>query len=118
MKFDRIYRAPLGLYLSAFCHRGRFMDILSNWPSHNVQASGPGGRGAGGRGWEGIHGQLSTSVCLQVWESLHFLAALTEALGDALPSPPPHPIPPTKPTNPHPTPTQLPHPFNACRSSW
>ncbi|KAL4430559.1 hypothetical protein ABPG77_005799 [Micractinium sp. CCAP 211/92] len=37
MKFDRIYRAPLGLYLSAFCHRGRFMDILSNWPSHNVQ---------------------------------------------------------------------------------
>lgn len=45
MKFDRIYRAPLGLYLSAFRHRGRFMDVLSNWPSHNVQASG--GRCAG-----------------------------------------------------------------------
>ncbi|KAL4436957.1 hypothetical protein ABPG75_004096 [Micractinium tetrahymenae] len=37
LKFDRIYRAPLGLYLSSFRHRGRFMDVLSNWPSYNVQ---------------------------------------------------------------------------------
>lgn len=36
-KYDRIYRAPLGLYLSAFQHRGRFEQVLRNWPSHNVQ---------------------------------------------------------------------------------
>ncbi|PRW33894.1 NADP-dependent malate dehydrogenase [Chlorella sorokiniana] len=36
-KFDRIYRTPLGLYLSAFHHRGRFEQVLGNWPSHNVQ---------------------------------------------------------------------------------
>jgi malic enzyme len=24
-------------YLSAFQHRGRFADVLRNWPSHNVQ---------------------------------------------------------------------------------
>ena len=42
-QFDRIYRAPLGLYLSSFRHRGRFEEVLSNWPSHNVQASGSGG---------------------------------------------------------------------------
>ncbi|EFN55561.1 hypothetical protein CHLNCDRAFT_35453 [Chlorella variabilis] len=36
-KFDHIYRAPLGLYLSAFQHRGRFEQVLRNWPSHNVQ---------------------------------------------------------------------------------
>lgn len=27
----------MGLYLSAFHHRGRFREILNNWPSHNVQ---------------------------------------------------------------------------------
>ena len=26
-KFDRIYRAPLGLYLSAFLHRGQFERV-------------------------------------------------------------------------------------------
>lgn len=36
-KFDRIYRAPLGMYISAFQHRGRFKEVLHNWPSHNVQ---------------------------------------------------------------------------------
>lgn len=36
-KYDRIYRAPLGLYLSAFRHRGRFQEVIQNWPSHNVQ---------------------------------------------------------------------------------
>ncbi|GAB4813553.1 hypothetical protein N2152v2_000599 [Parachlorella kessleri] len=36
-KFDRIYRAPLGMYISAFQHRGRFKEVLHNWPSHVVQ---------------------------------------------------------------------------------
>lgn len=67
--------------------------------------------GGGGWGWEGIHRQLSTSVCLQVCESFDWLAALTEAFGDARPCPrQPHPVPPTKPTN-QPTPTPS-HPPN------
>lgn len=28
---------PLGMYFSAFEHRGRFREILNNWPSRNVQ---------------------------------------------------------------------------------
>lgn len=36
MKFDRIYRRPLGLYVSAFKHRGRF------------EQAGGGGRVGGG----------------------------------------------------------------------
>jgi len=36
-EFDKIYSAPLGCYLSAFEHRGRFKEILGNWPSKTVQ---------------------------------------------------------------------------------
>lgn len=54
-KFELLYRAPLGMvcgllyssmptawmclhqYLSAFRHRNRFDEVLSNWVSHNVQ---------------------------------------------------------------------------------
>ena len=31
MKFDRIYRRPLGLYVSAFKHRGRFEQVGAGW---------------------------------------------------------------------------------------
>ena len=30
-------RQPLGMYFSAFRHKGRFYEIMQNWPSHNVQ---------------------------------------------------------------------------------
>lgn len=30
-------RQPLGMYFSAFRHKGRFYEIMRNWPSHNVQ---------------------------------------------------------------------------------
>lgn len=36
-KFACIYRLPLGMYFSAFQHRGRFDQLLSNWMSHTVQ---------------------------------------------------------------------------------
>lgn len=36
-RFDLIYREPLGIYLSAFHHRGRFKELLHNWPSKAVQ---------------------------------------------------------------------------------
>jgi Malic enzyme, N-terminal domain len=36
-RFDHIYREPSGVYLSAFHNRGRFRELLSNWPSTNVQ---------------------------------------------------------------------------------
>lgn len=36
-QFDKIYSAPLGFYLSSWEHRGRFKDILCNWPSKIVQ---------------------------------------------------------------------------------
>lgn len=36
-KYDRIFRQPLGMYFSAFRHKGRFYEIMQNWPSHNVQ---------------------------------------------------------------------------------
>jgi malic enzyme len=37
-KYHRqIFSNPLGMYLSAFKHRGKMADVLRNWPSHNVQ---------------------------------------------------------------------------------
>ena len=36
-RHHRIYRRPGGVYLSARSHRGRFAQVLRNWPSHNVQ---------------------------------------------------------------------------------
>eukprot|EP00891_Asterochloris_glomerata_P000944 jgi/Astpho2/944/Aster-00780 len=36
-KYDRIFRQPVGMYFSAFNQKGRFREILRNWPSHNVQ---------------------------------------------------------------------------------
>ena len=36
-RFDLIYREPRGIYLSAFHHRGRFKELLRNWPSKAVQ---------------------------------------------------------------------------------
>eukprot|EP00210_Caulerpa_lentillifera_P006311 g6028.t1 len=36
VKFNRLFLKPAGLYLSAFRHRGRFREILDNWPSPEV----------------------------------------------------------------------------------
>ena len=36
-RFDHIYREPSGIYLSAFHNKGRFKELLQNWPSKNVQ---------------------------------------------------------------------------------
>ena len=37
VRFDAMYREPMGMYISAFLHRGRFAEILRRWPSHAVQ---------------------------------------------------------------------------------
>lgn len=36
-QFDRIYSAPLGMYFRARQDKGKMYDMLSNWPSKNVQ---------------------------------------------------------------------------------
>lgn len=35
--FHQLFIQPSGMYLSAFKHRGRFRDILENWPSNDVE---------------------------------------------------------------------------------
>ena len=37
-------RQPVGMYFSAFNQKGRFREILRNWPSHNVRLDGGCGR--------------------------------------------------------------------------
>ena len=32
-----MHRQPLGMYFSAFSQKGRFYEVMRNWPSHNVQ---------------------------------------------------------------------------------
>ena len=36
-------RQPVGMYFSAFNQKGRFREILRNWPSHNVRPGGASG---------------------------------------------------------------------------
>lgn len=36
-RWNRQFREPVGMYLSAFHHRGRFRDVLRNWPTHSAQ---------------------------------------------------------------------------------
>lgn len=78
-KFDRIYRAPLGLYLSAFLHRGSFervrrgcqsvaalqsaaMDRTHNVPTFTISAASSGQR-------------LDPLQVLRSWPSPHACAA-------------------------------------------
>uniref|UniRef100_A0A1D1ZWR8 Malic enzyme n=1 Tax=Auxenochlorella protothecoides TaxID=3075 RepID=A0A1D1ZWR8_AUXPR len=36
-RWSTLFREPLGMYISAFRHRGRFDEVLGNWPNKNVQ---------------------------------------------------------------------------------
>jgi len=36
VNFHRVFMNPLGMYFSAFQHRGRFREMLDNWPSKEV----------------------------------------------------------------------------------
>lgn len=84
--FDRIYNTPLGMYFSAFEHRGRFRDILNNWPSRNVQiiVVTDGGRilGLGDLGTNGIGisiGKISLYVAGAGFHPEHSLPAVIDA---------------------------------------
>ena len=36
-RWSAMFREPLGMYVSAFRHRGRMHEVLGNWPNKNVQ---------------------------------------------------------------------------------
>lgn len=36
-KYHYLYKRPIGMYISAFDHKGRFKEVLQNWPNKNVE---------------------------------------------------------------------------------
>ena len=84
-RFDLLYREPMGFYLSAFQHKGRFAEVLQNWPSKNVAiiVVSDGGRilGLGDQGVNGMGiplGKISLFVAAGGFHPEHSLPLMLD----------------------------------------